>query len=486
MKDLIKNVINKEKDRFIFMDYPGTVFYDSGSFRWLTEDCFLKYKVNPPYSLFYLKNGEAKIEVALETGLGDLVFRRLNKEGIKFIKNHKEEVSDQLRKLKGWLKKHSIRRGENLDFYCKEIRNSFDFLINVVLALQIAGGTTDKHFEDKISQFVKKYNLNLSNQEFVYLATSRRPSSYQKHEKIVFKFHKWLKKNNLLNVAYEKIIKNKEAKQLLNKCYSLGYFLYSGYGGVKLWSLEEEYNYVREKRNFKNSKEKIKVSRLPEEAESWFKISRYFSYLRDERKTFQQKIFYWQAQVLEEVAKIIKIERKDLEYLYYDEFYPDILNNKNTKRIIADRKIGFLWMWTKPSGHKFYQGKGVEKIFNRYSIYSVKGASEEIREFKGQTASQGKTKGYVKIVFNPHMVSDYKERSVLVAGMTSPDFVPLMKKSIAIITDSGGVTCHAAIISRELNVPCIIGTKIATKVLKDGDLVEVDANKGIVKILKKN
>ena len=60
-----------------------------------------------------------------------------------------------------------------------------------------------------------------------------------------------------------------------------------------------------------------------------------------------------------------------------------------------------------------------------------------------------------------------------------------MRRAKAIITDEGGLTCHAAIISRELGIPCIIGTKIATKVLKDGDMVEVDANKGIVKKIKK-
>jgi pyruvate,water dikinase len=60
-----------------------------------------------------------------------------------------------------------------------------------------------------------------------------------------------------------------------------------------------------------------------------------------------------------------------------------------------------------------------------------------------------------------------------------------MKKAGAIVTDEGGLTCHAAIVSRELRVPCVIGTKIATKVLKDGDLVEVDADRGIVKILGK-
>ncbi len=60
-----------------------------------------------------------------------------------------------------------------------------------------------------------------------------------------------------------------------------------------------------------------------------------------------------------------------------------------------------------------------------------------------------------------------------------------MKKAIGFITDEGGITCHAAIVAREMNKHCIIGTKIVTKVLKDGDLVEVDADKGVVKIFKK-
>lgn len=68
--------------------------------------------------------------------------------------------------------------------------------------------------------------------------------------------------------------------------------------------------------------------------------------------------------------------------------------------------------------------------------------------------------------------------------MTRPELMPAVKKAKAIITDEGGLTCHAAIVSRELGVPCIIGTKIATKILKDGNLVEVDANKGIIRKIK--
>ena len=72
---------------------------------------------------------------------------------------------------------------------------------------------------------------------------------------------------------------------------------------------------------------------------------------------------------------------------------------------------------------------------------------------------------------------------VLVTSMTTPNMAPLVKNAVAVVTDEGGVLCHAAIIARELNKPCIVGTKIATQVLKDGDMVEVDANKGVVKII---
>lgn len=104
---------------------------------------------------------------------------------------------------------------------------------------------------------------------------------------------------------------------------------------------------------------------------------------------------------------------------------------------------------------------------------------------KGQTASPGRTTGNVRIMKRKNQISTLLSGEILVSPMTTPDFVPAMKKAGAIITDEGGITCHATIISRELKKPCIIGTKIATKVLKDGDSVEVDANNGTVKILKK-
>ena len=106
-------------------------------------------------------------------------------------------------------------------------------------------------------------------------------------------------------------------------------------------------------------------------------------------------------------------------------------------------------------------------------------------ELKGLPVSRGKLKGIVRILHSPKEMDKMEEGDVLVTAMTSPDFIFAMKKAGAIVTDEGGMTSHAAIVSRELGKPCIVGTKIATKLLKDGDLIEVDAEKGVVKILEK-
>ena len=74
-----------------------------------------------------------------------------------------------------------------------------------------------------------------------------------------------------------------------------------------------------------------------------------------------------------------------------------------------------------------------------------------------------------------------RQGDILVTGMTSPDYIVVMKRAAAIVTDAGGMTQHAAVVSRELGVPCIVGTKVATQVFKDGELVEVDTEKGTVK-----
>ncbi len=109
----------------------------------------------------------------------------------------------------------------------------------------------------------------------------------------------------------------------------------------------------------------------------------------------------------------------------------------------------------------------------------------DVKEIKGQPACMGKAKGEVKIINHPSEMSKMKKGDILVSIATNPDIVPAMKKAAAIVTEQGGVTSHAAIVAREMGTPCVIGTKIATRVLHDGDLVEVDADHGVIKILER-
>ena len=99
---------------------------------------------------------------------------------------------------------------------------------------------------------------------------------------------------------------------------------------------------------------------------------------------------------------------------------------------------------------------------------------------KGETASAGVYSGPVKMVHNPSELGRVIKGDVLVTTMTTPDMVPAMQKAGAIVTDEGGMTCHAAIVSREMGTPCIVGTEHATEVLKEGEIVTVHASRGIV------
>lgn len=99
---------------------------------------------------------------------------------------------------------------------------------------------------------------------------------------------------------------------------------------------------------------------------------------------------------------------------------------------------------------------------------------------KGETASRGVYSGAVKVVREISELDQIQKGDVLVTKMTTPDMVPAMQKAGAIITDEGGMTCHAAIVSREMGTPCLVGTEIATKILNNGQIVTVHATRGIV------
>lgn len=135
-------------------------------------------------------------------------------------------------------------------------------------------------------------------------------------------------------------------------------------------------------------------------------------------------------------------------------------------------------------GDNLFVGKH-EAFQKQYPEIEFQGefAEEGATSVKGQVAFKGKCQGIVRVLRRRDQIAKVKEGDIIVSPMTTPDLLPAMEKAAAFVTDEGGITCHAAIVAREMKKPCVIGTKVATQVFKDGDVVEVDANIGVVKII---
>lgn len=208
-------------------------------------------------------------------------------------------------------------------------------------------------------------------------------------------------------------------------------------------------------------------------------VARLFVYIKPFRKDTLYFSYYHMEKLLEEVAKRLKITINQARYIEDKEMLAALEKGKINKNILNQRIKKSVIVFD-GSTH-FYHGKTADKIISEFEYEKADG----IKELRGQTACPGFVKGRVKIVRKPSDMEKFNPGDILVSPATNPNIVPAMQKAWAIITDEGGVTCHAAIVSREWGTPCIIGTKIATKVLKDGDYVHVDANKGVIKIIKK-
>ena len=198
--------------------------------------------------------------------------------------------------------------------------------------------------------------------------------------------------------------------------------------------------------------------------------------------------YYLSKNMWLEVTRILKLNINDiLKFVALNEII-DILNNnykENIHEIIKLRKKSYA-INLENKKLEILNYEEADKLFDQ----KIKKLSSKDKIIKGQTASLGTYKGKVRKVIAGDLkllkksIKNFKMGEVLVTSMTQPNMMVIARKAGAIITDEGGITSHAAIISRELKIPCIVGCLKSMQVLKDGDLVEVDANRGIVKILK--
>ena len=194
-----------------------------------------------------------------------------------------------------------------------------------------------------------------------------------------------------------------------------------------------------------------------------------------------------------EISRRTKVPLKDL-YSFYR--LGDVVKAIKLGRPVVSaaefkkRKFAYIF-WIKGGRLNFYSGVIALRLIKRELKHVQKKADQDGLALAGHIASTGIARGRVRIVVAGDLsmlreaFKKFKKGDVMVTTMTQPNAVPLMKKAAAVVADEGGLISHAAVIAREFGIPCLVGTEIATKVFKDGDMVEVDALKGVVRKINK-
>ncbi len=208
------------------------------------------------------------------------------------------------------------------------------------------------------------------------------------------------------------------------------------------------------------------------------KLAQSFIYTKAYRKDAIYHGFYSLERVFKECAKRMALSLKQFRMIMSWELKQAVLNGKFDVGELNKRYAYRVFHYNGKT-KKILSGDEAKKFFNSLEFEKIEMGS--LKELKGDCACPGTAEGFVKIINVPDEMNKMNQGDVLVSKATTPDIVPAMKKAAAIITDMGGITCHAAIVSRELGIPCIIGTKVATKFFNDGDRISVDATKGIAK-----
>lgn len=189
--------------------------------------------------------------------------------------------------------------------------------------------------------------------------------------------------------------------------------------------------------------------------------------------------FFWRLEpYLKEVAKRLGLTVKQVRRFMPWEL-PAALRGAPVDADELNARFSHYVQYVHDGKRELYAGSAAAKFLEKIDVETLD-ASSDVRELRVDCACPGRARGAVKVMNSPEDVEKFNAGDILVAHATNPDVVPAMRKAAAIVTDMGGITCHAAIVSRELKIPCVIDTKIATSVLRDGDVVDVDANHGIV------
>jgi len=240
--------------------------------------------------------------------------------------------------------------------------------------------------------------------------------------------------------------------------------------------INEKILYLRNKAKTVNSEKRqvIKDLRLSKKLQRQFDTLARLLYIKDLRKNILYQANYNASFLLKEVSRRLNLPLRFVYYILPDEMSNFIFKKESVKKLIDRYELTVL----KFSVQKVecLSGKDARIIAGKYLKTLV--VSKSGFPLQGQIASIGLARGRVKIVNDSRDIHKVKPGDILVSIKTDPTLLPAMKRAKAIVTEVGGITSHAAIVARELQVPCLIGVKNVSSILKDNQIITVDANKG--------
>lgn len=254
------------------------------------------------------------------------------------------------------------------------------------------------------------------------------------------------------------------------------HYINNDFTGTRPFTEADLKDYVKKYSNHNVKEMKVKIS---PGVKNLLQILQLTATIQDVRKVESLMWVSGAEKILHELSRRTGVVFEDILNASWTEVIEGRVDISELKKRIS-RSV-FHWH---SNGETIYVNNEADAIKKEYKKIIV-GVTDDLKELRGSPASSGIAKGKASVVFDVSQFAKVKDGDILVAVMTRPEYLPVMHLAAAFVTDEGGITSHAAIIAREMKKPCVIGTRIGSKVIKDGDLLEVDANIGVVKIIKR-
>ncbi|HCC04344.1 MAG TPA: hypothetical protein DEP51_05790 [Clostridiales bacterium] len=411
---------------------------------------------------------------------------------INFFENFAKIEFELVEKIKKYLKYIKNKNFEYLN--TKEISKEFENFNEIYINSCIPGMTRpDDYLIYKLKEELKnsKFDKNDINNIFLKISTCPNyfPLFYSEEPLDLLKIAQYAKQGNSISkLIDEHIQKYGWMKGPLK--FEETFFIKEDY--LKRIDNLLDANIEDKIENIKNVRESNDIEyenilqnfKFSEKEKKLIKAIRDFIFLRTYITEYSNYLFFEARNtIFNAISKKVNIAVCDLIMLNDKEILNVLNNNTIMNKTINDRKEGFAKIWL-DGNIKTLFGSECLNLQNEIEN-NFKNIIDEDRKLNkdvisGSIANKGKVRGVARILKLYSDIYKVNKGDILVATMTTPDYVSAMEKAAGFITDEGGITCHAAILSREFNVPCIVGTVNATEQIKDGEIIELDAYKGKV------